>query len=101
MKPYKTITLRLDAAHYARLTETAQTAGLKIEPMLRQLIMGVNLRPRPPDTYAALLRELSAIGNNVNQIAYWANATKGIGKAEIAEAAALVRQAWRTVKETL
>ena len=48
MKPYKTITLRLDAAHYARLTETARTAGLKIEPMLRQLIMGVNLRPRPP-----------------------------------------------------
>lgn len=32
MKPYKTITLRLDAAHYARLTETARTAGLKIEP---------------------------------------------------------------------
>ena len=63
MKPYKTITLRLDAAHYARLTETARTAGLKIEPMLRQLIMGVNLRPRPPDTYAALLRELNAIGN--------------------------------------
>ena len=38
MKAHKTITLRLDAAHYARLTETAQTAGLKIEPMLRQLI---------------------------------------------------------------
>ncbi|MFR3921660.1 MAG: relaxase/mobilization nuclease domain-containing protein [Dysosmobacter welbionis] len=74
MKPYKTITLRLDAAHYARLTETARTAGLKIEPMLRQLIMGVNLRPRPPDTYAALLRELNAIGNNVNQLAYQANA---------------------------
>lgn len=65
------------------------------------LAAGVQLRPRPPDTYAALLRELSAIGNNVNQIAYWANATKGIGKAEIAEAAALVRQAWRMVKETL
>ena len=63
--------------------------------------MGINIQPKPPDTYAALLRELSAIGNNVNQIAYWANATKGIGKAEIAEAAALVRQAWRMLKETL
>lgn len=51
MKPYKTITLRLDAAHYARLAETARITGLKIEPMLRQLIMGVQLRPRPPDTY--------------------------------------------------
>ena len=83
------------------MKELSDTTGLKMEPVLRKLVMGVQLRPRPPDTYAALLRELSAIGNNVNQIAYWANATKGIGKAEIAEAAALVRQAWRTVKETL
>ena len=90
MKPYKTITLRLDAAHYARLTETARTAGLKIEPMLRQLIMGVNLRPRPPDTYAALLRELNAIGNNVNQLAYQANARGAATQDEIREAARLV-----------
>ena len=83
------------------MKELSDTTGLKMEPVLRKLVMGVQLRPRPPDTYAALLRELSAIGNNVNQIAYWANATKGIGKAEIAEAAALVRQAWRMVKETL
>ena len=54
MRAYKTITLRLDAAHYARLTETARTAGLKIEPMLRRLIMGVNLRPRPPDTLSLI-----------------------------------------------
>ena len=63
--------------------------------------MDVNIQPKPPDTYAALLRELSAIGNNVNQIAYWANATKGSGKAEIAEAVALVQRAWRLVKEML
>ena len=96
MKPYKTITLRLDAAHYARLTETARTAGLKIEPMLR-----VNLRPRPPDTYAALLRELNAIGNNVNQLAYQANARGAATQDEIREAARLVRQAVRLVRDTL
>ena len=97
----KSILLRLTAEEYAHLKATADAAGLKLEPMLRQLILGVELRPRPPDEYTALLRELSAIGNNVNQIAYWANTTKGIGKAEIAEAAALVRQAWRLVKDTL
>ncbi|MDB7909053.1 plasmid mobilization relaxosome protein MobC [Flavonifractor plautii] len=101
MKPYKTITLRLDAAHYVRLTETARTAGLKIEAMLRQLIMGVNLRPRPPDTYAALLRELNAIGNNVNQLAYQANARGEATQEEIREAARLVRQAVRLVRDTL
>ena len=101
MKPYKTITLRLDAAHYARLTETAQTAGLKIEPMLRQLIMGVTLRPRPPDTYDALLRELNAIGNNVNQLAHQANARGEATQEEIAVAVHLVQEAVQLVRDTL
>ena len=69
-----------------------------MEPLLRQLIMGVSLRPRPPDSYAALLRELSAIGNNINQLAHQANARDDATKAEIDEAAQLVRQAWRMVR---
>ena len=63
--------------------------------------MGIELRPRPPDTYAALLRELSAIDNNANQIAYWANAQKSISEADIRQAASLVREAWQLVTETL
>ena len=101
MKPHKTITLRLYAAHYAKLRETAQATGLKIEPMLRQLIMGVQLRPRPPDTYAALLRELNAIGNNVNQLAFQANARGEATQEEIHEAARLVREAVQLVRDTL
>ena len=81
----------------------AQTelAGMGIDPFIRSIVSGVQLRPRPPDTYSALLRELSAIGNNVNQIAYWANAQQSASEADIQEAAALVRRAWRLVKETL
>lgn len=97
----KSILLRLTAEEYTHLKATADTAGLKLEPMLRQLILGVELRPRPPDEYTALLRELSAIGNNVNQIAYWANARKYASNAEIQEAAALVRKAFTLVKEAL
>lgn len=101
MRPYKTITLRLNAAEYAHLKALSDTAGLKMEPTLRKLVMGVQLRPRPPDTYAALLRELSAIGNNVNQIAHNTNAAKAATQSEIDEAVQLVRQAWRLVKEAL
>ena len=103
MKPYKTITLRLNAAEYAHLrkqTEATGLTGLKMEPLLRQLVLGVNLRPRPPDEYAALLRELSAIGNNVNQLAHQANARGEATRQEIGEAARLVRQAWRLVKDS-
>ena len=91
----------MNEQEYRHLKMQAELAGLGIDPFIRTLVSGVNLRPHPPDTYAALLRELSAIGNNVNQIAYWANANKGISQGEIAEAAALVRQAWRMVKDGL
>lgn len=97
----KTITLRLDAKEYAHLKELSQQTGLKMEPLLRKLILGVNLRPRPPDQYADLLRELSAIGNNVNQIAHIANGKKDINTAELAEAVRLIHRAWRLVKDTL
>lgn len=97
----KTILLRLTAEEYAHLQTTAEIAGMKIEPTIRKLIMGNQLRPRPPNEYADLLRELSAIGNNINQIAYWANAAKGISGSEIHDAAALVQRAFILVKETL
>ena len=95
------VSVWMNEQEYRHLKMQAELAGLGIDPFIRTLVSGVNLRPHPPDTYAALLRELSAIGNNVNQIAYWANANNGIGKGEIAEAAALVRQAWRMVKDGL
>ena len=53
----KTMTLRLNAAEYAHLCQQAEAAGLKKEPFVRTLIMGVNLRPRPPDEYAEIRRQ--------------------------------------------
>lgn len=97
----KTMTLRLNAAEYAHLCRQAEVTGLKKEPLVRQLIMGVNLRPRPPDAYAELLRALSAIGNNINQLAHQANARGAATGDEITEALHLVRQATRLVRERL
>ena len=72
-----------------------------IDPFIRNLVAGVQLRPRPPDEYTALLRELAAIGNNINQIAHWANARKSVHEPEIVEAAVLANKAWRLVKDKL
>ena len=68
------VSVWLTDAELAHLRKQAAAAGLGIDPFLRSLILGVQLRPRPPDTYAALLRELSAIGNRINQLAAKANA---------------------------
>lgn len=93
--------MRLSATEYAHLKQQTALAGMKIEPFLRQLILGVELRPKPPDCYAALLRELSAIGNNINQIAHWTNGKGYATQVEIHEAVSLVKQAYRRILDTL
>ncbi len=94
------VSVWLTDAELAHLRKQAATAGLGIDPFLRSLILGVQLRPRPPDTYAALLRELSAIGNNINQIAHTVNGQKYAADSQIDQAVALVRRAWRLVKDS-
>lgn len=95
------IGLWLDDREYSHLLKQCAVSGLSTSALIRHSVMGVEILPRPPDTYAALLRELSAIGNNANQIAYWANTQRSISEKDIREAAALVREAWRLVKEAL
>ena len=97
----KKLTLRLNETEYARLRQLSEASGLKFEPLLRQLLLGTELRPHPPDCYAALLRELSGIGTNINQLAHWANGKGYATQAEIHEASMLALQAWQLVKDTL
>lgn len=95
------VSIWMNEEEYRLLKSQARLAGMGVDPFIRNLVAGIQLRPRPPDEYAALLRELSAIGNNINQLAHWANAQKSIHEAEIVEAAVLANKAWRLVKETL
>lgn len=94
------VSVWLNDAELGHLRRQAAAAGLGVDPFLRSLILGVELRPRPPDTYAALLRELSAIGNNINQIAHTVNAQKYAADGQVDRAVALVQRAWRLVKDS-
>ena len=93
--------LWLNDEEYTHLQEQCEITGLSASVLIRQAIAGVQLRQRPPGEYAGLLRALSAIGNNINQIAHWANAKKSIQEAEIRQAALLANKAWELVKDTL
>lgn len=95
------IGLWLNDAEHDRLMRQCAVTGLNANAYIRKLIMGENLRPRPPDAYAALLRELSAIGGNVNQLARRANARGQAARTEIAQATELVRSAYRIVQRML
>ena len=95
------ISVWMNEPEYRHLRAQAELAGMGIDPFIRSIVSGVQLRPRPPDTYTALLRELSAIGNNVNQLAHRANARGEATRAEIHAAAELVRQAYQSVQEAV
>ena len=95
------IGLWLDDMEYKHLLKQCSISGLNTSALIRHSVMGVEILPRPPDACAALLRELSAIGNNINQIAHNTNAKKEAEAAEVDEAVKLVYQALRLVKEAL
>ena len=57
--------------------------GFNASQLIRSLILRTEIKTRPPDELPKLLRELSAIGNNVNQIARKANSTDSIAEDEL------------------
>ena len=77
------VSVWMNDGEYRHLKQQARAAGMGIDPFIRCLVADREIAPRPPDSYDDILRELSAIGNNVNQIARWANAKKGVQKVEI------------------
>lgn len=81
----ESVLIRLTKTEKSKLKSQAEIAGLKMEPFVRKLIMGVDIRPRPPDNISRLLREINAIGNNINQIARMANTCKNVSSNDIDE----------------
>ena len=95
----KRFSLWLNDEEFDRLEKDAQIAGLKKEPYITKLIIGNEIRPRPPDEFAKILRELSAIGNNVNQLAYKANGLGLIYINEVRSVQDALENLYREVKK--
>lgn len=60
---------------------------------------GKEILPRPPDEYYKILREINAIGNNINQIAYIANSQKHISAENINRAVKMVGDIMNIVRK--
>lgn len=94
----KRLSLRLTPEEYEHLKQISEVSGLKMEPVLRQLIMGAELRPKPPAQWAAILRQLSGIGTNINQIARVANAYECVRQEDIDSIIKMQNSLWQLVK---
>ena len=68
------------------------------EQFIRNLISGSNLRERPSEYWKEVVSQLSAIGNNINQIAHNTNITKNVNDTDMRETLSLMNDVWNIVK---
>lgn len=81
------ILLRLSDDEFAQFRSRVQKTGLSQEAYLRILISGRIPKEKPGEAFYAIMRELSAIGNNVHQLAAKANALGFIDAPQLARQA--------------
>lgn len=68
------ILFRLDENEAAYLNTLVKRSGRSKEAFLREMVRGYQLSEKPEPEFYKIMRELSAIGNRINQLAVKANA---------------------------
>lgn len=81
------------------MDEQVKRSGLNREEFLRSLILGAQLQTKPCEHHAELLRKISGLCNNANQLAHVANGTGRAGEQSVQEMLRIAKETWRLVKE--
>ena len=92
--------IRLNRSEAQDLQKKAKKACVSEAGLIRLLLKGYEPREKPDEKFYDAMRELSAIGNNINQIAHTVNGQKYAADSQIDQAVALVHRAWRLVKDS-
>lgn len=79
------------------LNKLVKKSGMSREAYLRHLINGVVPQDAPPPDYFSMMKELHAIGNNLNQIAQKAHVLDVIDVQRYGENMRLFKEAVRTI----
>ena len=80
------------------MNQLAVQSGLSREKLLRALIMEKTIRPRPCAHHADLLRKVSGLCNNANQLAHRANSTGVAAQESIDKMIRISQEIWKEVK---
>ena len=90
--------IRLSPEEDAHLKKQMKLSGLSAAALIRIIIKGADVKPIPPEQLAEILRQLSAIGNNINQIARVANGAGRVSKEDIDAIKSMQVQIWNQIK---
>lgn len=93
------IPVRLNAKELRYLDDQVQKSGFSREEYLRSLICGAEVRAKPCEHHAELLRKIAGLCNNANQLAYVANASGTASAESIKEMLRISKETWQMVKE--
>ena len=74
-------------------------SSLNREEYLRTLIVDKEIHPRPCTHHAELVRKVSGLCNNANQLAHRANSTGMAGQQSVDEMTRVAKEVWREIKE--
>lgn len=72
--------MKLSYDEEEKLKADSLRANLTKSEYVRRLIMNCKLKEKPDDRFYEVMRELTRMGNNLNQIAHVANYSKDIDK---------------------
>ncbi|MEG1107888.1 MAG: plasmid mobilization relaxosome protein MobC [Oscillospiraceae bacterium] len=93
------ITVRLTGAEREHLQEQAELVDLGVEPFVRNLIMGSFMKPRPREEWTELVRQMSGIANNINQIGRKVNNENAVAVENQRLILDMQAQIWAKLKE--
>ena len=74
------IQVRLSDIEYKKLIDDTTRSKETISSYIRKLILGTQLKEKPDYEFYEVMKQLSKIGVNLNQIAHKANSTNNIDK---------------------
>lgn len=93
--------MRLTERDFKLLERRARQCMLTKSAYIRQLLHGYKPREAPSADYHAMTRELKGIGNNMNQIAFMANATGLVDEAGYYENVIQLRDAIKRIEQAV
>lgn len=85
-------------SEHLHLKKQAANAGISMSDLIRQLVAGCEVKPKPTEGYAAILKQISGIARNINQIAFLANSTHQVSHEDIQKLQAMQSDIWQLVK---
>ncbi|WP_144938686.1 plasmid mobilization protein [Paenibacillus sp. 32O-W] len=95
------IMVRLNEMERKHLVAQVKKSGLSQEAFIRCLLNGYVPKPLPPPDYFAMMRELHAIGNNLNQLAAKAHTTGHLDRAAFQQEADQLRRAVQQIQQAV